>query len=101
MTADEEQPEPSPAAGGCVLIALTGVPLAVVFAASPEAGILATVGTATAAVWWSVRRPSKIDNPSPPPPEALPENTKPQFSAVPDEDNPHRTHIVWHTKEVA
>lgn len=98
MTAEEE-PERSRAAGGCVLVALAGVPLAVVFAASTEAGILATVGAATGAVWWSVRRVPKIHNPSPPPPDAPSGNTKPQFTSVPDPDNPHRTHIVWHTQE--
>lgn len=100
MTAGEE-PQRSRAAGGCVLVVLAGAPLAVVYAVSTEAGILATVGAATAAVWWSVRRPPKIDNPSPPPPDPAPGNRKPQFSAIPDPDNPHRTHILWHAKETA
>ncbi|MFI1942046.1 hypothetical protein ACH44C_33550 [Streptomyces purpureus] len=100
MSTADGQPERSRAAGGCVLTVLAGVPLAVVFAVSTEAGILATVGAATAAVWWAVRRPPKIDTPSPPPPGPTPGNTKQQFTSVPDPDNPHRTHIVWHTKEV-
>ncbi|MFD0146199.1 MULTISPECIES: hypothetical protein [unclassified Streptomyces] len=100
MTAEEE-PQRSRAAGGCVLVALAGVPLAVAYAASTEAGILTTVGAATGAVWWSVRRTPKIHNPSPPPPSPPSEDTKPQFTSVPDPDNPHRTHIVWHTEEVA
>ena len=98
MTAEEE-PERSRAAGGCVLVALVGLPLAAVFAASTEAGILVAVGAATAALWWSVRRVPHAANPAPPPPSEGAETAKPQFTVVPDETNPHRSRVVWHTKE--
>lgn len=91
--------QPSRTAGGCVLVALAGVPLAVVFAASTEAGILATVGAATGAVWWSVRRVPRAANPAPPPPPEGADGAKRLFSVVADETNPHRSRVVWHTKE--
>ncbi|MFE5967115.1 hypothetical protein [Streptomyces sp. NPDC056463] len=100
MTADED-PERSRAAGGCVLVALSGVPLAVAFAASTEAGILATVGAATAAVWWSVRRVPHAANPAPPPPPEGADDTKRLFSVMADESNPHRSRVVWHAREEA
>lgn len=70
MTADPEpveMPEEAPgrasrAAGGCVLAGLGLVPVAVVFAVSPDAGVLTVAGLGTAALWWSVCRPSKIHN---------------------------------------
>ncbi|HEY9369309.1 hypothetical protein [Streptomyces sp.] len=51
------------------------------------------------AAWWAGRPSNKIDNPSPPPPESPSPNAKPQFTSVPDEANPHRTHVVWHIQE--
>lgn len=107
MTAEEHdvrnarhEPEGSRAAGGCVLVALAGVPLAVVFAASTEAGILATVGAGAAAMWWAVRRVPHAANPAPPPPPEGADDENPLFTVVDDETNPHRSRVVWHTKEV-
>lgn len=71
MTAVEE-PQRSRAAGGCVLVVLAGTVGAVVFAVSAEAGILATVGAATAAVWWAVSRPVSDSSATPPPPPSPP-----------------------------
>lgn len=97
MTAEEAR-ESSRAAGGCVLVFLAAAVVAAVFAASAEGGILTVLGLGTAALWWAVRRPNKIHNPSPPPPDTPLENEKPQFSVIPDRDNPHRSHIVWHAR---
>lgn len=104
MTADPEPvetPEEAPsrasrAAGGCVLAGLGLAPVAVVFAVSPDAGVLTVAGLGTAALWWSVRR---TPNHSPPPPKPLPPETKPQFTVVDDPDNPARSHVVWHRTE--
>jgi hypothetical protein len=72
-----EQPAPAPeersaVAGGCVLVVLAGVPVAVAWALLPEAGVLAVWVVAVAAVWWSARRigtdqplPSPTEPPSP------------------------------------
>lgn len=105
MTTDEtpaEEPESSSrAAGGCALLFLGGIPLAAVFAASSEAGVLATVGAAVGAVWWSVRRVPRTANPAPPPPSEGADNKKPQFTVMEDPDNPNRSHIVWHAQKEA
>lgn len=94
----EKEPQRSRAAGACVVAALGVGAVAVVIAVSPTFGVLAAWVIGAGALWRSVRR---TRNPSPPPPDAPPENTKPQFTAVADEENPHRTHIVWHPEEVA
>jgi hypothetical protein len=52
----KEPEEPSRAAGGCVLVVLGGGTLAVVFAASPEAGVLAVWVVGALAVWRAARR---------------------------------------------
>jgi hypothetical protein len=75
VTADPElveTPEEAPsrasrAAGGCVLAGLSLMPLAVVFAVSPDAGILTTCGVGTAALWRAVRRPVSDSSATPPP----------------------------------
>lgn len=81
MIAEEPQ-EPSRAAGSCVLVALGGAVIAAVFAASPSIGVLAVLGAGTTALWWSVRRPNKINNPSPPPPKTPSANTEVQVREV-------------------
>lgn len=89
----------SPAAGGCVLVVLGGTVFAAVFAASPTTGVLTVWAAGVTALWRAAHRMPKIDNPSPPPPEAPSIETKPQFTSLPDPDNIHRTHIVWHHRE--
>ncbi|WP_338699168.1 hypothetical protein V2W30_22580 [Streptomyces sp. Q6] len=66
----EEERETSRLAGGCVLAALGAGALAVVFAVSTEAGILAVWLAATAAVWWAARRRMSDSSSPPPPPPA-------------------------------
>lgn len=63
----EEPEERSLLAGALVLVVLGGAVLAVVFAVSEAAGVLATVGASAAATWWMVRRPVS-DMPATPPP---------------------------------
>ncbi|MGC9382872.1 hypothetical protein [Streptomyces sp. MH13] len=66
----DETEEPSRAAGALVLAVLGGAVLAVVFALSVEAGILAVWLAAAIAVWWAASR-RVSDSSAPPPP--LPE----------------------------
>jgi len=68
----EEPEERSPLAGGCVLTVLGGAALAGVWAASPEAGVLAVWVVAGAAVWRSARRPVSDSSAPPPPREERP-----------------------------
>jgi hypothetical protein len=101
---DDETPveEPAPssrAAGGCALVILAGIPLAAVFAVSPDAGVLTVWGVGGAAVWWAMRRVPHTANPAPPPPSEGADEEEPQFSVVPDETNPNRHHVMWHAKE--
>jgi hypothetical protein len=86
----EEPTEGSPAAGGCVLVVVTGTALAGTWAASPTAAVLTVWGLGVGAVWWSVRRTA---NPAPPPPSEGAENTKPQFTIVDDREG-HCT-VQW------
>lgn len=86
----EEQPERSRAAGACVLVALGGGALGVVFALSSVAGLLTLWTVAVAALWRSVRRAA---NPAPPPPPERGWDTKPQFTVV--EDRPGHCTIQW------
>ncbi|MFJ6783734.1 hypothetical protein [Streptomyces yangpuensis] len=67
MSADEEPSEPSRAAGGCVLTVAAGVPLGVVFAVSPEAGVLTVWGLVVAACGWQYRRGLSDTSATPPP----------------------------------
>lgn len=67
---DDEQP--SKAAGACVLVVLGGVALAVVWAASPEAGVLTVWGVGTIALWKAARKPVSDSSATPPaPPEPV------------------------------
>ena len=101
LTPVEEPERSSRAAGGCVLVVLVGVAGAVVFAVSAEAGILATVGAAATAVWWSVRRVPRAANPAPPPVSEGVAEKKPLFSVMDDPENPHHSRVVWHAREDA
>lgn len=65
---DTDEPDVSRAAGGCVLVVLGGGVLAVVFAASTQAGILAVWVTGTAAVWRAARHRMSNSSATPPPP---------------------------------
>ncbi|WP_143204100.1 hypothetical protein [Streptomyces kebangsaanensis] len=65
---EEEPEERSRAAGGCVLVVLGGGALAVVFAVSTEAGILAVWVVGTVALWRSARRRMSDSSATPPPP---------------------------------
>ncbi|MFC8415691.1 hypothetical protein [Streptomyces coelicoflavus] len=67
MGRQQQTEEPSRTAGVLVLVVLGGTVLAVVFAVSDAAGILATVAAATVATWWTVSRPVS-DMPATPPP---------------------------------
>ncbi|MGW5130373.1 hypothetical protein [Streptomyces sp. NPDC004135] len=68
----EEPERRSGVAGGCVLVVLGGVPLAVVWALSVEAGVLAVWVAAVVAVWWSARRRVSDSSAPPPPREGRP-----------------------------
>lgn len=57
----------SSASGGCVLMVVVGVPIAGVFAASPEAGVLTVWGVGVACIWWSARRRVSVPSATPPP----------------------------------
>jgi hypothetical protein len=67
-----EPEQRSAAAGGCVLVVLGGVPLAVCWALSDAAGILAVWVAGVAAVWWSARRRVSVSSAPPPPGEDRP-----------------------------
>lgn len=64
---DEEEPEPSRTAGGCVLTVVAGVPLAAVFAVSPDAGVLTVWGLVVAGCGWQYRRGLSDSSATPPP----------------------------------
>ena len=66
---DAEEPEQrSTLAGGCVLLVLGGVPLAVCWAVSDVAGVLAVWVVGVVALWRSARR-RMSDSSAPPPPQ--------------------------------
>ncbi|MER8219710.1 hypothetical protein ABTZ58_03750 [Streptomyces sp. NPDC094143] len=73
QSAPVEEPElRSGVAGGCVLVVLGGVPLAVVWALSVEAGVLVVWVAAVVAVWWSARRRMSDSSATPPPGKGRP-----------------------------
>lgn len=80
-------------AGGCMLIILGGGAAAALIVAAPTVGILTLWGVGFGALVWSIGRPRKIHNPSPPPPSPPLENEKPQVRIMQDPNNPAR-HIV-------
>jgi hypothetical protein len=61
------EPSSSTAAGGCVLVVLAGVVVAVAFAIDEAVGVLGVVVTGWAAVYRSARRVSDSSAPPPPP----------------------------------
>jgi hypothetical protein len=65
----EEEPGRSRAAGACVLVVLAVVVVAVVFALSPAAGVLAVWVIGTLALWRAARRMS--DSSATPPPRVV------------------------------
>jgi hypothetical protein len=65
-TSVEEPEQRNTAAGGCVLVALGGAPLAVLWAVSDVAGVLAVWVVGVAAVWWSARRRVSDSSATPP-----------------------------------
>ncbi|MFF5186448.1 hypothetical protein ACFY30_22175 [Streptomyces sp. NPDC000345] len=66
--AAEPEEEPSRAAGGCVLVFLAGVVVAVLFAIDEAVGILGMVAAGWVALWRSARR-RMSDSSAPPPPQ--------------------------------
>lgn len=65
--AAEEEPEPSAAAGGCVLFLLGCAPVAVVFAVSYVAGILTVWAVGMLLLWRAARRRVSNSSATPPP----------------------------------
>ena len=63
----EEPEEPSRTAGACVLIVLSGMAVAVVFAFNEAAGVLTVVASSTVALWRTARRMSDSSATPPPP----------------------------------
>lgn len=90
---DETAPEPSRAAGGCVLAGLVIASVAALYAVSVTAVVLLAWAAGALALWRTVRRPTKIENHSPPPPRDPSRNTSPQFTVV--EDRPGHCTVVW------
>ncbi|MFJ9318267.1 hypothetical protein [Streptomyces globisporus] len=90
---EKTAPEPSRAAGGCVLAVL---------AIGVTAALFAMLGTLAVLVVWAVgavalRRAAKsvpsAANPAPPPPPEGAGNTSPQFTVV--EDRPGHCTVIW------
>jgi hypothetical protein len=83
---DEPEPEPSRAAGGCVLATAVGAAIAILFATAPTAGVLLVWATGTACLWLAVRRPPRpvhdTADHSPPPPTTPTANTEVQVRTV-------------------
>jgi hypothetical protein len=73
MTKPTTEPEePSRAAGACVLVVLTGVVTAVVFATSATVGVLALWVVGVLLLWRSARRRMSDSSATPPPQEDRP-----------------------------
>ncbi|MFI1524952.1 hypothetical protein [Streptomyces griseus] len=89
----DEPTDGSPAAGGCIIALGIGAPLAGVYAASTEAGILATLAIGTGALWRAARSVPSAANPAPPPPSEGADEKKPQFTVV--EDRPGHCVVHW------
>jgi hypothetical protein len=79
----------SRAAGGCVLVALSGVALAVMFAASVAVGVLAVWVVGTVSLWRAARRRVSDSSATPPP---LPESLSGDVYADGDE---RLSHVEW------
>ncbi|MEU0359934.1 hypothetical protein [Streptomyces cyaneofuscatus] len=93
-----EEPEetasaPSQVAGGCVLAVLVLGLGAVLFAVLGTLAVLVVWAVGGGGLWWTVRRPNKIENHSPPPPRDPSRNTSPQFNVV--QDRPGHCKVTW------
>lgn len=82
---------------GCLMVLGLAVGVAcIAYAVAPTATILGGWSGLGVLLWWKV---SRTRSTSPPPLPSPPlSNAKPQFSVVPDTDNPHRSHVVWHNE---
>lgn len=95
--AEPEEPSGGSAAAGAVVLTVLGTGAAGgIVAVSQPVGILGLWAVGTGVLWWALRRPTKIENHSPPPPGPPSPNAKPQFSIV--EDREGHCAVVW--KEV-
>ncbi len=90
---EETAPEPSRAAGGCVLAALGIAAGAALYAVSDTAAVLVAWAVGGVALWRAARSVRSAANPAPPPPPEGAENTEPQFSVV--EDKPGHCTVTW------
>ncbi|MEU3033512.1 hypothetical protein [Streptomyces griseoaurantiacus] len=68
----DEGEERSRAAGGCVLLVLAGAPVAAVWAASPEAGVLVVWVAGALLLWRAAHRRMSDSSATPPPGEGRP-----------------------------
>ncbi|MFD5900993.1 hypothetical protein ACFWHG_05775 [Streptomyces microflavus] len=91
--AEGAAPEPSRTAGGCVLLGLAAIAVAALYAVSETALVLVGWAVGAAVLWRTVKRPTKIENHSPPPPRDPSRNTNTQFTVV--EDRPGHCTINW------
>jgi hypothetical protein len=89
----EEPAEGSRTAGALVLTVLAGAGLGGIYAASPAAAVGTVWVLGAGTLWKAARRPTKIENHSPPPPEPPSREEKPQFTIVEDREG-HCT-VQW------
>ncbi|SBV00582.1 hypothetical protein YW5DRAFT_01911 [Streptomyces sp. Ncost-T6T-1] len=90
---EETPPEPSRAAGGCVLAVLVLGLGAVLFAALGSVAVLVVWAAGGVALWRTVRSVPSAANPAPPGPSERGSNTSPQFTVV--EDRPGHCTVNW------
>jgi amino acid transporter len=77
------EPEGGSPAAGCAVVGVLGAAaLGLLFTAAPVVGILLVWSAGALALWWSVSRPNKIDNPSPPPPGEVSVNEELQVTSL-------------------
>ncbi|MET8841461.1 hypothetical protein ABZW67_15375 [Streptomyces rubiginosohelvolus] len=90
---EETAPEPSRAAGGCVLAALVIALGAVLFAVLGTLAVLVVWAVGAVALRRAARSVPSAANPAPPPVPEGGENTKPQFTIV--EDRKGHCAVQW------
>ncbi|ARF75694.1 hypothetical protein B7C62_28140 [Kitasatospora albolonga] len=90
---EETVPEPSRAAGGCVLVGAALGLTAALFAALGPVAVLIVWAVGALALWRAARSVPHAANPAPPPPPEGAGNTTPQFSVL--EDRPGHCTINW------
>ncbi|MFJ2848312.1 hypothetical protein [Streptomyces rubiginosohelvolus] len=90
---EETAPEPSRAAGGCVLAVLVLGLGAVLFVALGTLAVLVVWAVGAVALWRGARSVPSAANPAPPPVSEGAENTKPQFTIV--EDRKGHCTVQW------